>query len=138
MTKQEFETMTAQRVSDENFAAFNEMYMCAGELDKQTFCEAIKDSEKSGAIRKLLVALTTTSSSRASKLEKAHEDNDKMTRANVRLAEILIGKSVDHYDDELYNEAVAILGYRNSINFKLDNTIELSKADIEYIKQNLL
>lgn len=40
MTKQEFETLTKRTVSDELFDNVNRLYMAAGEMTKNDFCEA--------------------------------------------------------------------------------------------------
>lgn len=40
MTKQEFETLTKRIVSDELFDNVNRLYMAAGEMTKNDFCEA--------------------------------------------------------------------------------------------------
>lgn len=40
MTKQEFETLTKRNVSEEMFDNVNRLYMAAGEMTKDDFCEA--------------------------------------------------------------------------------------------------
>ena len=40
MTKQEFENLTKRTVSDELFDNVNRLYMAAGEMSKEDFCEA--------------------------------------------------------------------------------------------------
>lgn len=138
MTKQEFETLTGQRISDEDFKPYNEMYMNAGEIDKQTFCEAIKQGGKSEAVRKTLDALSHTATVREQHIASLEQENDAMAKESFRLGEMLIKKSDEQLDGELYAEAIKILGQRNCINFKLENRMELVGSDIEYIKQNLM
>ena len=140
MTKQEFETLTGQRISDEDFKPYNEMYMNAGELDKQTFCEAIKQSGKSAAVRQLFEALSHTATVRERRIASLEHECDKMAKESFRLGELLVKKSYDELDldGQLYAEAIKILGHRNCVRFKLANEIELIAADIEYINQNLM
>lgn len=140
MTKQEFETLTGQRISDEDFKSYNEMYMNAREICEQTFCEAIKQSSKSEAVRKTIAALSRTATVREQHIASLEQENDAMAKESFRLGELLVKKSYDELDldGQLYAEAIKILGHRNCVKFKLANEIELIAADIEYINQNLM
>lgn len=140
MTNQEFETLTGQRISDEDFKPYNEMYMNAGEIDKQTFCEAIKQGNKSTAVRQLFEALSHTATVRDSRIASLEQENDAIAKESFRLGELLIKKCYDELDldGQMYAEAIKILGHHNCVRFKLANDIELIAADIEYIKQNLM
>ena len=53
MTKQEFENLTKRTVSDELFDNVNRLYMAAGEMSKEDFCEAwlkLSPSDRGNAI----------------------------------------------------------------------------------------
>ena len=55
MTQQEFESRTGLTVTSDQFDIINRIYMAAGELDKDTFCEEFQQGYLSNAIIKNLV-----------------------------------------------------------------------------------
>ena len=119
MTKQEFEERIGHPVTDNEYAQADAIYLAAGDMDKDTFCELYKSEE---GLRNLVGILA---------------DRVYTMEANVDALRNKI-KSIglqylEHHqcDDDDAKLAVAILGYREYIRVKLEKDYYLTKSDRE-------
>lgn len=119
MTKQEFEERIGRPVTDDEYAQADAIYLAAGDMDKDTFCELYKSEE---GLHKLVGILA---------------DRVYTMEANVDALRNKI-KSIglqylEHHqcDDDDAKLAVSILGYREYIRVKLEKDYYLTKSDRE-------
>lgn len=133
MTKQEFETLTKRTVSDELFDNVNRLYMAAGEMTKQDFCEAwlkLTPSDRGNAIVHDIVehceqlartvdSLNRVIADQATQLDAARENMSSMQRT------IDGQKDQIHYRDEKILQMQKVL---NAVEEHVDLEIESEVA----------
>lgn len=129
MTKQEFEERTGMTVTEDRFNEINEIYMNAGVLDKDEFCEQWKLVEAGGCVpiveelSRMANLLFDKIKSLPQKLEKEEKEKADKDKIIERLANLVVGFGHDESywraeTRELVIEAVGVGGYLSAI---LDN-----------------
>lgn len=125
MTQQEFEQRTGI-TSHVVFEEANKMYMAAGDMDKDAFCDDYKAHGDS-----ILLAYFYRHSNY---LETQKKEVDSLKR---EMAAFLLGKADELEDKELREKAVRLLGEREVICMKIEAGYDLWDEDKEYIKDNI-
>ena len=127
MTQQEFEQRTGIN-SNVVFEEANKMYMAAGNMDKDAFCDDFKAHGDS--------ALLAMFYHRCNYLKAQKNDVDEIRKD---MANFLLGKLEETGDEDrdMYNKAVELIGQGEVVRMKLDNGWELWDEDKEYIKAHL-
>lgn len=128
MNQQEFTQRTGYTpATEEEWKAIEMMYLEAGEsVDKDLFCKEWLEHKDSNLLR----IFYKRAMDKAETLEYFNEMRTKTAR-------LLIAKSVEHEDTDLYMEAVKLVGEKRAILFKLKNGYKLYGSDIDYITDNL-
>lgn len=133
MTRKEFEDRTGLQVTALEFSHVNDIYMSAGEMDKDTFCKEWKQHGES----KLLAELwNTVNREHAMGMEKK-EECDKLYRERWELVGFLLERAQKFGDIELLKKAIDMLGHANVIRRKLTLEMPLWELDRVYIEKNL-
>jgi len=130
MTKQEFEQLFGQETSQEDFERFNEVYMNAGELNKQAFCNAIKHICKSPIAWTLIETLSKTSTIRERKLKQCEKENDEAALLLIRIA-------AEHSNEAAREQAIKMLGSNEYLRAKIDLGLQFDCYDYELVKDFL-
>lgn len=127
MTQQEFEQRTGI-TSDTVYEEANGVYMAAGDIDKDAFCDDYKEHGDS-----ILLHLFYR---RCNYLEAKRRDVDTLCKD---MAYFLLEKLEETGDEDLdmYNKAVELIGLDEVVRMKLDNDWALWHDDKEYIKSHL-
>jgi len=126
MNKQEFESLVGQKTTDEDFDRFNEIYMNAGEVDKETFCNAVKNLHKLPGTWEVIEALSKTSTIR----------NDKLARCDKERREaalMLIQISAKYQDEQARKKAIQMLGTNNYLREKISLGLDFDANDYELV-----
>lgn len=128
MTVKEFTERTGYTPCDkEEWKAIEMMYLEAGEsVDKDLFCKewlAHKDSN-------LLRIFYKRAMSNSEALDYFKEKYDEMTK-------FLLDKNASLNDDDIYWQAVKIVGQKRVVEYKIAQEYPLNPHDKEYIKNNL-
>lgn len=125
MTKQEFEARYGKEVSGQMYDRINDLYMGAGDMDKDTFVKDYKKHEESMLLQAYY--------------EKSKELERMLAYANQRITYLLdeMIKSGAEYDTDLLKTAEAEIGKKNLILRKIYLQIELEDDDLEYVSNNL-
>lgn len=127
MNQQEFTDRTGYTpTSEDEWKAINTMYLEAGNMDKDVFCKEWKQHHKSDLLRIFYHRAMDN-------MEKLDYFNDMRNKT----ARLLITKSVELGDTDLYTEAVKLIGEKRAILFKIKNNLKLYGSDLEYITNNL-
>lgn len=125
MTQKEFEERTGIK-SNVVFEEANRMYMKAGDMDKDAFCDDYKEHGDS-----ILLAYFYHHSNM---LETQKKDLDSLKN---EIACFLLVKADDWNDKELRAKAVELIGEKEVILRKIELGIELWNEDKSYIKDNI-
>lgn len=122
MTQKEFETRTEMNLTSDEFNRVHDLYVGAGDLDKDEFCADFKKHSDSV----ILNAYFTKSA----ELEAKHDVNKKK---QTSIAHFLIKKSMVGGDKDMIQMAISMIGEQNYIQYKLENKYSLFEYDKELI-----
>lgn len=125
MIQKEFEKRTGIK-SDVVFEEANRMYMNAGDMDKDAFCDDYKEHGDS--------ILLSYFYHHCNMLETQKKDLDSFKN---EIACFLLSKADDWDDKELRDKAVELIGEKEVILRKIELGIELWNEDKSYIKDNI-
>lgn len=128
MNVQEFTQRTGYTpATEEEWKAIEMMYLEAGEtVDKDLFCEEwlkFKDS-------KLLNIFYQRAMNKADLI-------DWYKKICTDAAHLLIAKADEYDDNEMYWQAVKLIGQKRVVLYKAENSFDMSEEDRAYIKDNL-
>lgn len=136
MTKQEFEARTGLKVSSEDYARIEKMYMAAGNMDKGMFCAEYKKVGTSVLVTELFRQVLVLKG----QLEERNNELDDATQRRADVAEFLVGKAAVHKDDDgedFYRVALRIAGRNACVRTKLEYGYPLNGEDISFLKSLL-
>lgn len=125
MTQKEFEDRTGIK-SNVVFEEANRMYMKAGDMDKDAFCDDYKEHGDS--------ILLSYFYHHSNMLEKQKKDVDALKN---EIACFLLKKADDWDDNDLRDKAVELIGEKEVIMRKIELELELWNEDKSYIKDNI-
>lgn len=133
MTRKEFEERTGLNVSAVEFCTVNDIYMAAGEMDKDTFCKEWKKHSES----KLLAELWKRVKHEHDLGMQKKEECDKLHSERWELVDFLLERAQKFGDEELLLKAIDMVGHAEVIRRKLTLEMPLWERDRAYIKENL-
>ena len=133
MTRKEFEERTGLNVSAVEFCTVNDIYMAAGEMDKDTFCKEWKKHSES----KLLAELWKRVKYEHDLGMQKKEECDKLRSERWELVDFLLERAQKFGDEELLLKAIDMVGHAEVIRRKLTLEMPLWERDRAYIKENL-
>ena len=136
MTKQEFEARTGLKVNSEDYARIEEMYMAAGNMDKDLFCAEYKKVGTSVLVAELFRQVLVLKG----QLEERNNELDDAIQRRADVAEFLVGKSAVHKDDDgedFYRVALRIAGRNSCARTTLEYEYPLNGEDIAFLKSLL-
>lgn len=130
MTQEEFNERTGLDVSASEFSTIHQMYMYT-ELDKDSFCDEYVKHGKSDIVLQLMNELDKTIYEKG----RANAALRQATTLAQTTAEMLIRKSVECLDNEMYDTAINLIGMEACVAYKLKEDIELTEADRNFLIQ---
>ena len=122
MQKIEFTQRTGIKLTDEQYKRVEDIYLNAGNIDKDEFCKDYKKHADSV----ILNTYFDQSEKLRSKLGACREKN-------VELAHFLIKKSMVGGDKDMIKEAIYLIGEQKYIQYKLEKSYNLFESDKELI-----
>lgn len=122
MQKIEFTQRTGIELTDEQYKRVEDIYLNAGNIDKDEFCKDYKKHADS-------VILNTY----FDQSEKLRSKLDACREKNVELAHFLIKKSMARGDKDMVKEAIYLIGEQKYIQYKLEKSYNLFESDKELI-----
>lgn len=126
MTREEYNSRTNENVSEDEFQFINRVYMAAGDsIDKDQFCRDIK---KSGGMNATIAALTENVETAVALIK---EQEKKMQRLAIFIAE----QAEESSSAKLRKKAIALMGKREYITWKIENGKSLWQLDLDLIKE---
>lgn len=122
MQKIEFEQRTGIELTDEQYQRVEIMYLNAGNMDKDEFCEDYKKHSDS-------VILNTY----FDQSEKLRNKLDAYREQQINMAYFLIKKSMVGGDKDMVQMAISLIGEQKYIQHKLERGYNLFESDKELI-----
>lgn len=128
MNVQEFTDRTGYTpTTEEEWKSIETMYLEAGEsVDKDLFCKEWLEHKDSNLLRIFYKRAMD-------KAETLEYFNDMRTET----AKLLIDKANDLGDNDLYWQAVKLIGQKRVILYKIEKDYDLNRDDKEYINDNI-
>ena len=130
MTKQEFETLTGLLVSDEVFSSINQMYMEAGEMSKEDFCNDLRPKLDALVNSTIVQEIVQKSRRQEEKLDRLHKEIH-------ALRAVLLEAATEADTDVTWEKAAGVLGQAEVIRYKMDNQLDLTTQERVYIINHL-
>ena len=136
MTQKEFEEHTHRVVKPEDYYLIENLYMAAGDMDKDEFCKEFKamcaydyandEIELRQCLREIGKRVgSMEAENRALKMA--------MQTRNEGLAEFLVGKAHAYNDTDFRNEAVKLIGEAAVVRMTIEMGLPLWEEDKKYI-----
>lgn len=122
MQKNEFEQRTGIELTDEQYQRVEDLYLNAGNMDKDEFC---KDYRKHGE-SVILNTYFKQSEEQRSRLDTYREKQ-------ITMAHFLIKKSMVGGDKDMIQMAISLIGEQKYIQHKLEKGYNLFESDKELI-----
>lgn len=122
MQKSEFIQRTGIELTDEQYQRVEGIYLNAGNMDKDEFCEDYKKHGES------MILNTYFDQSK-----KLREKQDTYREKQITLAHFLIKKSMIGGDKDMIREAISLIGEQKYIQHKLEKGYNLFDTDKELI-----
>lgn len=126
MLREEFENRMGNTVTPEAYTDIEDLYISAGDLDKDTFCDDYKLHGASKILAEIWGRYKTTRD-----VLKVYK------KEHQAAAEMLVRFSYDYGIKEAYAQANAMIGDRGVIRYKLENSIELTSEEKDFIISKL-
>ncbi len=129
MLQKEFEDRTGMTVTAEEYSKIEKLYMQAGQMDKDTFCEEYKKVAKSKLVEELQTSLRISEGKvRTAKMQleaAAAREND--------MADFLIEQAEKWAATDLRAKAIEMLGSAEYLRRKIEKGFNLWEVDRELL-----
>lgn len=133
MNIKEFESLTGLKVTAEEYADIEKVYMAAYGMDKQEFCAAWKDGKLCYIVDELVKHVQALEEVRDRKKAQLDELDEKATAT----AEMLLRKANSYEDAELKKAAIELVGLQRVVLIDVEHGYKLSAAERDYILENI-
>ena len=133
MQQKEFEALTGKKVTAEEYADIEKVYMAAYGMDKQEFCAAW-NAGKFCYIMDELVKHVQALEEKRDHLKKQLDEADEKDTAT---AEMLLAKAHQYGDGELKKAAIKLIGLQQAVRIDVEHGYGLNAAERDYILENL-
>ncbi len=133
MQQKEFEALTGAKVSAEEYAKIERVYMSIDGMEKEEFCSAWKRGDLCHIVDELVDEVRTLEVRRSRLKAELGEAEDKAAEA----ATVLLTKAFQYNDDELKQAAIELVGMQQAVLIDVENGFGLNAAERAYIMENL-
>lgn len=133
MLQKEFEALTGKKVTAEEYADIEKVYMAVDNMDKEEFCAAWNEQKFGyivGELVKSVQELTKWRDHWKKRLDDAEE------RARAAAFELLKGAN-EHNDEDLKEAAIDLVGMKEAVSIDLKEEFKLSEAERDYLLEYL-
>ena len=133
MQQVEFEALTGKKVTAEEYAEIEKVYMAVYGMDKQEFCAAWKEGKLCYIVDELVKHVQALEEVRDRKMKQVGDMEEKAEDAAL----VLLNNANYRVDDSLKEAAIALVGMEKVVRIDLENGFRLSAAERDYILENL-
>lgn len=133
MLQKEFEALTGKKVTAEEYAEIEKVYMAIDNMDKEEFCAAWNE-QKFGYIVGELVKSVQELTKWRDHWKKQVDEAEERARA---AAFVLLNGANEHNDEDMKEEAIALVGMKEAVCIDVKEGFKLSEAERDYLLENL-
>ena len=133
MQQKEFEALTGKKVTAEEYADIEKVYMAAYGMDKQEFCAAWNAGKFCYIMDELVKHVQALEEVRDRKNAQVGEAEEK-AEAAVR---VLLAKADKYEDGDLKTAAIDLVGLQQVVLIDVEEGYKLSNVERDYILENL-
>ena len=144
MNIKEFETLTGKKVTAEEYADIEKVYMATGNMDKQTFCGLWKKNDLFSIAlemeRHLSVKITFAEKVLANKEQKIEDMEDQQAAERESMshaADVLLAVDEAYDNVDAYEAAIELVTRREVVERKIRMGLRLREEDKKYILNHL-
>lgn len=140
MTRKEFEDRTRRIITAEDYCLVQNLYMAAGEMDKDEFCKEMRAMCAYDGVNdqiELRRILKEIGRHVGAKDAEIHFLKERIQYKKEELAEFLVGKACAYEDSDFYREVVKLIGQRGVVLMKLRMDLPLWDEDKQFIESML-
>lgn len=140
MTQKEFEDRTRRLITAEDYHLVENLYMAAGNMDKDEFCKEMRAMCAYDAandhieLRQCLKEVGRRVGGMDAELSFLRKS---VSKERADIAEFLIGKACAYNDTDFYSAAVKLIGQKQVTLCKIKMGLPLWSEDMQYINDNL-
>lgn len=133
MLQKEFEALTGKKVTAEEYAEIEKVYMAASGMDKQEFCAAWNAGKLCYIVDELVKSVQGLTKWRDHWKKQTDEAEKKAEDA----AFVLLNSANEHNDEDMKEAAIALVGMKEAVRIDLENGFKLSEAERDYLLEDL-
>lgn len=133
MLQKEFEALTGKKVTAEEYAEIEKVYMVIDNMDKEEFCAAWNE-QKFGYIVDELVKQVQELTKWRDHWKKQMDEAEERARA---AAFVLLNGANEHNDEDMKEAAIDLVGMKMAVCIDVKEGFKLSEAERDYILENL-
>lgn len=133
MLQKEFEALTGKKVTAEEYAEIEKVYMAASGMDKQEFCAAWNEKKFGYIVGELVKSVQELTKWRDHWKKQMDEAEEKAEDAAIAL---LYGAN-KHNDEGMKEAAFNLVGLDAVVRLDVENGFELNQRERDYILENL-
>lgn len=133
MLQKEFEALTGKKVTAEEYAEIEKVYMAASGMDKQEFCAAWNAGKLCYIVDELVKHVRALEEVRDRKKAQVDAAEEKAEDA----AFVLLNSANEHNDEDMKEASIELVGMKTAVRIDLENGFKLSEAERDYILENL-
>jgi hypothetical protein len=133
MLQKEFEALTGKKVTAEEYAEIEKVYMAIDNMDKEEFCAAWNEQKFGYIVGELVKSVQELTKWRDHWKKKLDEAEERARDA----AFVLLNGANEHNDEDMKEEAIALVGMKEAVCIDVKEGFKLSEAERDYLLENL-
>ena len=133
MLQKEFEALTGKKVTAEEYAEIEKVYMAIDNMDKEEFCAAWNEQKFGYIVGELVKSVQGLTKWRDHWKKQMDEAEEKAEDAAIAL---LYGAN-KHNDEGMKEAAFNLVGLDAVVRLDIENGFELNQRERDYILENL-
>lgn len=133
MLQKEFEALTGKKVTAEEYAEIEKVYMAIDNMDKEEFCAAWNEQKFGYIVGELVKSVQGLTKWRDHWKKQMDEAEEKAEDA----AFVLLNGANEHNDEDMKEATIALVGMKAAVRIDLENGFKLSEAERDYLLENL-
>ena len=133
MQQVEFEALTGKKVTAEEYAEIEKVYMAVDGMEKAEFCAAWKEQKFGYIVDELVKQVHKMAQWRENLKEQLDEADEKEQDA----AFVLLNGANEHDDEDMKEAAIKLVGLDTAVRIDIENGFTLNERERDYILENL-
>lgn len=133
MLQKEFEALTGKKVTAEEYAEIEKVYMAIDNMDKEEFCAAWNEQKFGYIVGELVKSVQELTKWRDHWKKRLNEAEERARAA----AFVLLNGANEHNDEDMKEEAIALVGMKEAVCIDVKEGFKLSETERDYLLENL-